>query len=1282
MERDGEGNETHTLYDGMGRKLALYTPKQWEKKDGKRTDYRYDFLARPVDTVYPDGSHQKLFRDGEGNILKEVHPNSYDSISGDGEGTRYDYDMENRLLRVHHPDGGTERFLYDAAGNRIKHVMPEQYDEKTDDGDGWTYAYDDGDHLVSITGPDGIVMASYAYDLWGNCVRKEDSDGHSTYYAYDLMGRLIRELAPVKEDQGHISYRMTVYAYDDDGNCIREIRHGGIYQADGTPLTEGTDLELAFAYDARGRLVKASDSQGARVSYRYDARGNRTSEEQIICAGEGRTVLRKLRYSYDRAGRLVKKTEILDDGLPAGIAQTPETAVTTYSYDANGNRTRITTPEGYQISYEYDDRDRLITEHVEDQVNRISRTTRITYDKAGNIISVAQEGKDGQSRKVSYDYDLKDRLTHAAELDGPVFDLSYDKNDQTAMQRRLLPTEKEAYSETSFHYDIRGRLTEKYQGGILIERNGYDIRGNRTNIMDGDGVEITCQYGIQNEQTEISTANSRKQGKTAQKLTYDARGRITGIYDGMGGKTGYALDGWGRIMAIHTPEGGQEQYVYDQAGNLITATDAKGGVISYAYNSRGQISAITDQGGDTETFRYDKEGRQVQHTDRNGTVTETKYNVYGQPVLQACTDKKGNRQVMGTWEYDDFGQLKKSVAGGFCYTYSYRPDGRLLKKWSSGKLAVSCAYYRDGSLKSLTDISGKTVYYGYDGQGRLTSLTDGAGKLLIGYTYTASGRLKEIQTQNGFVASYEYDDDGNLSHLRIGSGEDSLLYDAFLSYDLNGNRTGKSGVRLGVDGAQQEIHISYQYDCMGRLTEERRGDHGERYSYDLAGNRSSKKACRYALAEGAPVVDWEETYCYNEKNELTERKTPLVATRYLYDKNGSLVSVKEGGKATSYQYDLLNRQTSVQMPDGRVQENLYDGEGLRAGIRECGKLSTFLYYNGEILAECNGESMPLRRHLPGRSSLQTLEDGQYHACHQDEKGSTIYITGRDGAVENCYVYDAFGNTLEKKEGIQNRIQYTGQQYDQETGQYYLRARYYNPTVGRFTQEDTYRGDGLNLYAYCKNNPVLYYDPSGHNQVAKTVSEPEVTNTASVKNDYIYSGDLMSPEDSARYSEYWRSKGIGSDKTWNEFIAANPNGTIDDYFEILNGESPWPLGETGTPTTLKSGDRFFMAVENDAKENMIGGFGVKERINSTDFVRNNLAVKEEWKPTCNTIREFEVNNGVELNVNAGPVGPQIDLDADVYLPGDTTITQYELFANLGKDIDRQDYVHIVDEYWVD
>ena len=208
------------------------------------------------------------------------------------------------------------------------------------------------------------------------------------------------------------------------------------------------------------------------------------------------------------------------------------------------------------------------------------------------------------------------------------------------------------------------------------------------------------------------------------------------------------------------------------------------------------------------------------------------------------------------------------------------------------------------------------------------------------------------------------------------------------------------------------------------------------------------------------------------------------------------------------------------------------------------------------------------------------------------------------------------------------------------------------------------------------NKFMFKDVNG-NVTTRTVEE-----VIEDLEDGIYSGDLMSAEEAARYSEHWRELGIGSDNTWKAFKNANPNGTIDDYFEIVQKQSPWPLGETGTPITLKSGDRFFMAVENNAPENVIGGFGVKERIDSTDFVRNNLAVKYDWKTSCNVIREFEVNSGIELNVNAGPVGPQIDLGADLYLPGDTTITQYDLFSNLGSGIKREDYVHIVDEYWVD
>lgn len=91
---------------------------------------------------------------------------------------------------------------------------------------------------------------------------------------------------------------------------------------------------------------------------------------------------------------------------------------------------------------------------------------------------------------------------------------------------------------------------------------------------------------------------------------------------------------------------------------------------------------------------------------------------------------------------------------------------------------------------------------------------------------------------------------------------------------------------------------------------------------------------------------------------------------------------------------------------------------------------------------------------------------------------------------NRYEYDAFGNTMTCEETVPNRFRFAGEQYDQITQQYYLRARFYNPVIGRFLQEDDYYGDGLNLYAYCRNNPVSYVDPSGHGTESAPDKKPD------------------------------------------------------------------------------------------------------------------------------------------------------------------------------------------------
>ena len=193
-------------------------------------------------------------------------------------------------------------------------------------------------------------------------------------------------------------------------------------------------------------------------------------------------------------------------------------------------------------------------------------------------------------------------------------------------------------------------------------------------------VTTARENGINGLQQEIRTARSQRVDRAAKVYTYDARGRITGIQDGNQNQTGYHMDPWGRVHQIETAEGGKENFTYDYAGHVTSTTDANGGVITYRYNSQGKVCEIIDQEGNSEMFRYDREGRMVFHVDRNGKQVRTTYNVDGNPVLERACDYLGENEVTRSWEYDDIGNVKKAVVGGFCYTYEYRPDGKLIKK--------------------------------------------------------------------------------------------------------------------------------------------------------------------------------------------------------------------------------------------------------------------------------------------------------------------------------------------------------------------------------------------------------------------------------------------------------------------------------------------------------------------------------------------------------------------------------------------------------------------------
>ncbi|MDY6929917.1 MAG: RHS repeat-associated core domain-containing protein, partial [Pseudomonadota bacterium] len=234
-------------------------------------------------------------------------------------------------------------------------------------------------------------------------------------------------------------------------------------------------------------------------------------------------------------------------------------------------------------------------------------------------------------------------------------------------------------------------------------------------------------------------------------------------------------------------------------------------------------------------------------------------------------------------------------------------------------------------------------------------------------------------------------------------------------------------------------------------------------------------------------------YTYDANgNVLTETRRRTVngsaveeTTGYVYDANGNALTETDSGQTTRYRYDALNKLIEVEKP-GLTASYGYNADGIRTQKTENG-LTTHYVVDGnrdyaQVLAEVTNGTAEVS-YTYGDDLISQQLTGQAYYYLYDGHGSTRALADGAGSLTDGYDYDAFGVLLNSVGGTGNDYLYTGEQFDRELDQYYLRARYYDQGAGRFTQQDTWMGNSqdpitLQKYLYGNADPVNYIDPTG------------------------------------------------------------------------------------------------------------------------------------------------------------------------------------------------------------
>ena len=428
----------------------------------------------------------------------------------------------------------------------------------------------------------------------------------------------------------------------------------------------------------------------------------------------------------------------------------------------------------------------------------------------------------------------------------------------------------------------------------------------------------------------------------------------------------------------------------------------------------------------------------------------------------------------------------------------------------TGQVAYDNVY---GNLSEFTEKVGENrqeygTKFGYDDENRPTSLTYSIGATTIGQSTTTIDKLNRTTFSAVKLGSKTFTSEYHFAAGGYGTGSVTNLVSSITQpgcncgygYDDNGNIASAT-----LNGKW----TGYTYDALGQLiqvndhSDTRSGADGTtwKYTYDLGGNILKKE--RFAYADTTNPLET-VTYEYGDAN-WRDKLTAVNGSTIRYDAIGN--PLNDG----TWTYTWQNgRQLQKMQKSGVTAEFVYNADGLRVQKTVNGVATKYTLHGKNVVHMTSGtDELHVFYDAQNRPAV-VVYNGTAYAYVKSLQGDVVAILDENGNAVVSYGYDAWGaplwctGELAETLGKVQPFRFRGYVFDEETGLYYLRSRYYNPRWGRFVNAD---GAIIqkNLFAYCSNGPIVGYDPSGFERVKLT---PHRSDSSEKYPDSVMSVDLF------------------------------------------------------------------------------------------------------------------------------------------------------------------------------